>query len=312
MKKKSNKRYRYFFEAAAAHFFFALFRLLPLDAASGFGGFLGRMVGPHLPSSQTALNNLKQSLPGKNDAEYRAIVTGMWDNLGRILAEYPHLEKIARERVEVPDTHYIDALLDDNLPAVILSAHLGNWEVTAPTVLNYNLALDVLYRAPNNPMVQKLLDNARSLKGRLASYPKSREGMKDVVKAMKDGHHLGILVDQKYNKGIPATFFGRTAMTSTTFVTLAQKFKCPLIPGYVERQNGSRFKIHIFDPVPLFDENGNPIAPEKIVDEVHRAMESWITEIPEQWLWIHNRWADRTQPEETSYSEEITEKDAAE
>src|SRR5712691_11364264 len=79
------------FEAIGAAVMFGLFRQLPLDAASALGGFLGRLVGPRLGVSKRARLNLRRALPTLDDSEVRRVIRVMWDNLGRVVAEYPHL-----------------------------------------------------------------------------------------------------------------------------------------------------------------------------------------------------------------------------
>src|ERR687893_695011 len=87
-------RLSYRFEAACVAPFFALCRLLPIDMASGFGGWLGRRLGPALGISRQARRNLAAAFPDWPPAEVERVVRGMWDNLGRIAAEYPCLRRI--------------------------------------------------------------------------------------------------------------------------------------------------------------------------------------------------------------------------
>ncbi|HEY8189631.1 MAG TPA: lipid A biosynthesis acyltransferase, partial [Micavibrio sp.] len=131
---------------------------MPLDAASAAGGWIGRTIGPHLPSTKRAHANLRLALPAKSDAEYKKIVIEMWDNLGRIMAEYPHLEKIGRERTEIVNTIPLQAMNKDGLPGIVFSGHLANWEIVMSGMLyQAELPLDAIYRVPNNPGAAKLL-----------------------------------------------------------------------------------------------------------------------------------------------------------
>ncbi len=91
------KKARYILEAALLHTLFFIFGLMTVDAASACGGWIGRTVGPLLGgASRKAADHVRLSLPGRSDAEYKTIVRGMWDNLGRVMAEYPHLKQIVR------------------------------------------------------------------------------------------------------------------------------------------------------------------------------------------------------------------------
>ncbi len=285
------KQIRYFFEALFVNILFLAFRLMPLDMASACGGWIGCNVGPRLAVSRKALDNLRRALPGRTDEEYSIILAGMYDNLGRVIAEYPHLEKIARTRVDIINRDLIARPLAEGKTIVLVSGHLANWETAATTALfQMNLPLKVVYRAPNNPWVADLLDRARSFNGRISTIPKSKTGMRALLESLKKGDHIGILIDQKYNEGIPASFFGQPAMTSPAFVHLAQKFKCPLIAARVERLKGAHFRITAFEPATLYNADGTPRAVADVIEDTHRVFESWIRERPEQWLWLHRRW----------------------
>lgn len=285
------KTLRYKLEYAALLLLFLLFRALPLDAASGLGGWVGRTVGPRLAASRKALANLRAALPGREDAFYARTISGMWDNLGRIIAEYPHLPDIARQRTEIVNGEILEKLRDDGRPAILFSGHLGNWETSAGAFAHlYDFAVDLIYRAPNNPDVARLLDRARSLNGEVPTIPKSRAGARRMIEALREGRHLAILIDQKFNQGLAVPLFGRPAMTSPSFVQLAQRFDCPLVPVRFERLTGAHFRLTIHPPMALRDDSGASRPVEEVIGQAHAMLESWVSEKPEQWLWLHRRW----------------------
>lgn len=285
------KKIRYIIEAALLYILFFIFRIMPLDAASACGGWLGRVTGPRLGASRKALRNLHAALPGKTDREYAAIVRDMWDNLGRVIAEYPHLEKIGREKTEIVNGHILDKLKDDGLPGILFSAHMANWEVIcAGFLMQSSFPTYGVYRTPNNPWSAKIVHKARSYDSRVSSFPKTKAGVRLLLQAMKDGHHVGILIDQKYNMGVAVPFFDIPAMTSPAFVQLCQKFKCPLVPARIERLNGARFRVTLYEPLKLFDDGSAPLPVETVIAAAHAHLENWIRERPEQWLWLHRRW----------------------
>lgn len=296
------KNLTYFIQSIGIYSLYGFFKVLPLDMASAMGGWLGRTIGPRMGASKKALSNLKNALPGKTDEEYNTIITGMWDNLARVIAEYPHLAQIGRERVTYEGhENIIKQIQSDNKPSIIFTAHMANWEICgASALLQHDLAFDLIYRAPNNPWVDTLLNNARSLKGRLTTIPKSTSGARQIFKAMKNGHNMGILIDQKYNEGIAVPFFGTPAMTSPAFVELCQKFDCPLIPVRMERLDGAHFKITVKPPMTLFNQDGSPINIETAIQNAHILLEKWISQRPEQWLWLHRRWSEKA---DTLYNE---------
>ncbi len=285
------KKLRYTFEYVSLSALFILFRALPLDAASGIGGWIGRHVGPRLAASRKAMANLRAAFPERDEAFYKSTISGMWDNLGRVIAEYPHLPEIARRRTEIVHDDILKTLRDDGKPAVLFSGHLGNWETSAGAFSQlYDFTVDLIYRAPNNPGVARLLDRARSLEGKIPTIPKSRAGARRMIEALREGRHLAILIDQKFNQGLAVPLFGRPAMTSPSFAQLAQKFDCPLVPVRFERLSGAHFRLTIFPPMTLFEASGAPKPVESLIAQAHGLLESWISEKPEQWLWLHRRW----------------------
>ena len=279
----TGKKIRHFIEYVALLTFFAICRILPLDMASNLGAWIGGMVGPLLPVSKRAHDNLKRALP--DHPEPRKIILDMWKNLGRVVAEYPHLDTIAKERTEfIGDAIFAQVTKQKNA-SLFIGAHMANWEVYATAFHRHFGRMGGTYRAPNNPLVNDLINKSRSLKGEIPLFPKSREGGRNMMQALKSGLPMGILIDQKYNEGVAVDFFGRPAMTNPVFAQLAQKYHYDLIPCQIIRTKGAHFVMKAYEPI--ITEN-KPI--EDIIREAHIYLEDWIKQHPEQWLWLHSRW----------------------
>lgn len=285
--------------AAAAWLSFGCFRLLPLDAASAAGGRLGRVFGPYLKASKTAERNLRRAFPEKSGAEIREIIDAMWDNLGRVFGEYAHLDHLRLYdedgeypgRVEVIGAENIDLLRDDGKPGIFFSAHLGNWEINAMSAVQRGLPLTLVYRAPNNPSVDRLIRRARrSITRDFAA--KGASGARESLKVMRRGGHLAMLVDQKMNDGIPVPFFGREAMTGPAVAEFALKFACPLVPARVERIAGARFRMTLYPPMEIPDSGDRRADVAALMTRINALIEEWVRERPGQWTWVHRRWPD--------------------
>ncbi len=277
--------------AMLAHLLVFLVRLLPLDQASGFGGWLGRTIGPLFRVARVARHNLAQAFPEKTATEIDAILCGMWDNLGRYVFEFPHLEHIGFSgpdaRVEIIGAEHCDALRDDDRAGLFISAHMANWELASRSITSRGVRLHGIYRAPNNPMMESLFTK-QNQGGEL--LPKGAKGAKRALQLLKAGEHLGILIDQKMNDGIAVPFFGRDAMTAPAVAQFAYRYDCPIVPVRVERLGGARFRITYHAPMALPDTGDRHADILQAMTDMNAQLESWIRERPEQWFWVHRRW----------------------
>jgi KDO2-lipid IV(A) lauroyltransferase len=273
----------------------ALFGALPLDRASDFGGWLARKLGPRFGVHKHAARNLTRALPELTVAQQQAVLNGMWDNLGRVMAEYAHLGELGEgiaartDRVEVIGTEHVDAILAAGRPTIFFSAHYGNWELLGLVAARYGLPLVQVYRAANNPLTEELLQGLRqSVGGRLV--PKGMQAARELIKALKQNESLAMLVDQKLGTGIAVPFFERDAMTAPAIAELALRTDCPIVPAYVERLAGARFRVIVEAPF-LLEKTGDR---ERDVYagmlRVNQTIENWIRARPDHWFWVHRRW----------------------
>jgi len=278
-------------EAAGLFAIITLFGLLPVDWASAVGGWIGRTVGPHLGISRRALQNLRRALPNNSEADNRRIVRGMWDNLGRSVAEFPHLETICAaqsHRVEIVNGQDVAALREAGRPAILFGGHFANWEV-GPATIHRLLGPSLLsvFRASNNPWADWVL--RRRMPARRA-VAKGADGGRDLLRHLHGGGHVAMLVDQKMNDGIAVPFFGRDAMTAPAIARLALRFDCPIVPVRVERLNGAHFRFTVLPRLELSDKGDTADNVLATMTRISALLEEWIVARPEQWLWLHRRW----------------------
>lgn len=285
--------WRYRVEAWLAALLIGALGLLPLDWASALGGFTGRLIGPRLGITKRARLNLRAALPERNLAETETIIRGMWDNLGRVVYEYPHLKKIkvfAGDRVEVRGLDNLKNALDAGHRVIMFSGHLGNWEIAALAGGQYGIDVAQIYRAANNPLVDAMLARLRGDAGEL--IPKGAVASRLAVAALRRGGHLSLLADQKLNDGIAVPFFGREAMTAPALAMLAIRFDCDVLPVRVERLRGAHFRLTVYPRLPLPDSGDRVANTLELMAQVNRTLEIWIRERPAQWFWLHRRWPD--------------------
>ena len=281
------KSLKYALEALLLRFFFAIFRLLPLDMASAFGGKLGRWIGPHLKWHRIADYNLRRAYPELDEARHAEILRGMWDNLGRNFAETPWLGHATLAlRIEISDAARALIQQQDasDQPCIFYGAHLGNWEMTPWVGALTEVSIMSVYRHLNNPLAEKLYYTIRS-RYCAQLVPKGKSGARALLKVMRQKGLAGLLVDQKQNEGFQTLFMGNPAPTSATPAEMALRFDANLVGIRVIRTGGCRFEVKV-DRLEYSPE----ISSESLTQEITHSVEHWVRDYPEQWLWLHQRW----------------------
>jgi KDO2-lipid IV(A) lauroyltransferase len=271
-------------------------RCLDPARASDIGGFAARTIGPQLPVSRVADSNLRRALPLLTEANRGQVIRGMWDNLGRTVAELPHLASFRRTSAgagwEIQGEEHVTALREAGKQALFFSGHFGNWEMILPIAGALGLPVSGYYRASSNVAVNGLIQSLRqpALGPGVAMYPKGAAGARAGLAHLHGGGSLGLLVDQKMNDGIAVPFFGRNAMTAPALAQFALRFTIPIMPVHVVRLGPARFRMVCEAPLAVAA-TGNKTADVLAISlAVNVILEGWIRADPAAWLWVHRRW----------------------
>jgi KDO2-lipid IV(A) lauroyltransferase len=284
-----------------------LLRRIDPDRMVDFAGWLMRALGPWLPENRIGRDNLTAAFPEKSAVEIETILRGVWDNLGRMGAEFAYLDRMwdfdpehperGRIKGDLTNIERFKRLADDGKPALIFAAHLANWELPAISAPAYQLDSAVLYRRPNIAPIDRWITETRgSIMGELISS--SLDAPLKLAEALARGAHVGMLVDQYYVRGVPVTFFGRRTMANPLLARLARHFDCPIHGVRIVRLPDHQFRGEMTDEIrPARDAQGK-IDIAGTMQIVTGVVEGWIREHPEQWLWLHRRW--RPQDEKRS------------
>jgi KDO2-lipid IV(A) lauroyltransferase len=275
-------------------------RLTNPDKMADFTGWFARTVGPFLPEHKLGRANLVAAFPEKSAAEINTILRGVWDNLGRMAAEFAQLDRLwdinapnldGTSRIELSPVgieRFVD-MLHDGKPALIFAAHLGNWEMPAICAAAYGLDSAVLYRKPNIPSIDRWLRETRAASmGEMISTDLSAPVK--IAEALTRGAHVGMLVDQYYVRGVEVTFFGRRTMANPLLARLAQHFNCPIRGTRIIRLPGHRFRAELTEEVAPIRDAAGKVDIAGTMQVITSVIEGWIREYPEQWLWLHRRW----------------------
>ncbi|WP_035708413.1 lipid A biosynthesis lauroyl acyltransferase [Niveispirillum irakense] len=293
-RRKLKRLVLYRLEAAATWLFIKAMRLLSPERASDAGGWLMRVLGPRLPLSRQMRRNIARSLPELPATEQEKVLVEAWDNLGRNFAEYIHLDRIAANYetyVDLIGGEHLRALAEDGRPGIVFTGHFANWELCGITASRFGLELTYVFRRPNNPWVAEMLARARaSLGGKMV--PKGKEAARGLATTIRSGGHVGLLIDQKLNEGIPVPFLGRDAMTGTLLADLAVRYKAPAVPLRVIRLGAARFRVEALPPIEFT--GGDTPKPDgtAIMTRLNEMLGEWVRERPGQWMWQHRRWPD--------------------
>ncbi len=264
------------------------------DRMADWLGGLMRRIGPLLPEHRIGRENLAAAFPEKSPAAIEAILAGAWDNLGRLGAEFAHLDRLREhhpERLEfTPETAArFDKLRDDGKPALVFAAHLANWEMPAVGARLYDLPSTVLFRAPNlAPVADAILKMRAKSMGTMVQT--GLDAPVKLARALESGEHVGILVDQYFSKGVDVTFFGRTCKANPLIALLARQIDCPIHGTRAIRLPGRRFRGELTEEIPPVRDAQGRIDIRGTMQAITDVVESWVREYPEQWLWMHRRW----------------------
>jgi len=292
--RKALRSLRYAAELLPLVLVFGLFWLLPVDWASNLGGWLVRRIGSRLAVSRRAKEHLLIAFPELSEAEQERLVADMWENLGRLAGEYPHLGSIADPRsgrLEVIGLEHLEAARRGGRPIIVVSAHIANFELLPAAAHSHGLNLTAMARRINNPNVQRIIQFFRDRStGTPSTIPKGVSGGRQALKLVEQGFSLGALLDQRASQGVALPLFGRPARTTLGIAKLALEKNLPMLPVQIERLGGAKFRITVAPPlVPpgLGDRQEDAKA---MMCEFNRALERWIRQRPADWLWLHRRW----------------------
>jgi Kdo2-lipid IVA lauroyltransferase/acyltransferase len=263
------------------------------------GGFM-RRVGPRLKEHRIGRANLAAAFPEKSADELEAILRGVWDNLGRVAAEFAHIDRLQMfhpDPDEKGDILYTPEAYDrfqelrrDGRPALIFAAHLANWELPALVATKYQLDTTVLYRRPNIGAVSDaVIDIRQGSMGTLV--PTGLDAPLKLGRVLEAGGHVAMLVDQHYVNGVDVTFFGRRCKANPFIARLARQVECPIHGTRVVRlPDRHRFRVDLSEAIaPARDADGR-IDIAGTMQAITSVIEGWVREYPEQWLWVHRRW----------------------
>ena len=291
------KKAEYWLTAQAALGALWLLRRLPPDTALNFADRTARRFGPWFGRHRVAMNNLRNAYPEKTEAELQAIASDMWGNMARLAGEYIFLEQLfdfdpgaeTPGRVEVVGQDVFVRLREERKPHIFFTAHLGNFELLPVAAATFELPVTALFRAPNNPYIARYIFSTRAeaMGELLASRAGAAFGL---ARILERGGNIGVLVDQKFHRGVPTTFFGLPCNTSPLVAKLARQYDCDVYPARSTRLPGNRFRLEIGEKLALPRAATGRVDVPGTTQLLNDTVEAWVRANPGQWMWFHKRW----------------------
>ena len=283
------RKFFYLIEFILIKLFFFILIIIGYKNGSNLGDFIGRLFGPIFRSKKLIENNLEQSgiVDKKN---YNKIISKIYGNYGRILAEYPFLKAFRNSKlnkfIEIDGLENLNKIKREKRRAVFISGHFNNFELMALQIEKAGINLCAIYRPLNNVFLNKTMEEIRENFICKNQIKKGRSGTRQIIENIKKGNSVALMIDQRVREGIKINFFGKPASTTTIPAQLIKKYKCDLVPIYIERRNNNYFKMFVSEPIKI----GSNKSIKEITEHLNKILERMILKNIDQWIWTHDRW----------------------
>ena len=274
---------------------FCIFKIIGLSNASNLGSVLGKYIGPFFRSKNIIKKNIKIGLGNIDNNQVKKIMDEMWSNIGRTIAEYVFLKEFRQDKkninyIKINGLNYLEQIKKNGEPVIFFSGHFGNIELIKMQLTKLDIKFAALHRPLNNIFLEPLKEYLR-LKYVCSNYiSKGRMNVREIIKKIKDGYSIAIMVDQRISEGPRVPFFNKPAHTTTIPAQLALKYKCKLVPIYIERKEGVFFEMTVHEPYEIQNTGNNEKDTYDTTLKINQIIEKMIVKNPTQWLWSHNRW----------------------
>ena len=284
------KSIKYFIQFLIISTLFLIFKILGLKYSSYISGKIVSFVGPIFRSKNLIQSNILKAFPDLKINQIEKISKKMWNNYGRILAEYIFIKDFRstkfEKNIEIEGQEILDDIRKSNIPVIFVSGHFNNFELMAMQIEKSGINLAAIYRPLNNKFLNILMERIRKKYICKNQIKKGTSGTKQLLTFFKKNTSIALMIDQRVSQGIKSNFFKKEAFTTTIPAQFVKKFRCKVVPIYIERVKDINFKLIIHDPI-VYSDNETI---ESITLGLNNLLEKLIIKNPDQWIWSHNRW----------------------
>ncbi len=284
------KKVKYFLQFLIIISIMMIFKISGFRFSSFLGGKLFELVGPFFRSKKIIFSNLKRAFPNSDDEKLNDISKAMWNNYGRVFAEYLFIKKFRNKKLEknitVEGKEILMNIKKDNKQVIFISGHFSNFELMAMQIEMVGIKLAAIYRPLNNIFLNSIMEKIRKKYICQNQIKKGLGGLKQLIKLTKNGYSTALMIDQRVTEGIKSNFFNQKAFTTSIPAQLIKRFDIEVVPVSIKRYENTKFKIKINKPINFSKESSI----QNITDKLNIVLEEMIINNPEQWIWTHNRW----------------------
>ena len=271
---------KYFFQFIIIIFIYLIF----------MGGKLFEIVGPLFRSKKIIHKNIKTAFPDIELKKLNKIKSSMWNNYGRVFAEYIFMENFRNgnlsRNIIIEGEEILDEIKNKNQKVIFISGHFSNFELMAMQIDKLGIKIAAIYRPLNNIFLNRIMEKIRRKNICKNQIKKGIGGLKELIRLNKNGYSTALMIDQRVSQGFRSEFFGEKAFTTTIPGQLIKKFNIPVVPIFIQRYEGLNFKMKVFNPIHFSKEESI----ESITNQLNKTLESMIFKNPYNWIWTHNRW----------------------
>jgi len=284
------KYLNYFIQFILTILCFILFKILGPSLSSRLSGKIFEKIGPFFRSKKTIHLNIKRVYPNIEIKEITNIANLMWNNYGRVFAEFMFMHEFRSgklsQNIEIVGQNILENIKSNNKQVIFISGHFSNFELMAMHLEKSGINLCAIYRPLNNIFLNKFMERIRKKYICKNQIKKGIGGLKKLISFKNKNLSTALMIDQRVSEGILSNFFNEKALTTTIPAQLVKKFNIPIVPIYIERVDGLKFKIYINEPVSFSKETSI----NTITDDLNKILEKMVIRKPDQWIWSHNRW----------------------
>ncbi len=268
-----------------------IFKILGLKLSLTLSGQILKYFGPFFRSNNISNSNLSRAFPDLSEIDKKIILKKMWNNYGKILAEYLFMKqfrytKSFSKNIIIENQEELELIKKEGKPVIFISGHFNNFELMAMHIEKSGVDLAAIYRPLNNIFLNPIMERIRKKYICKKQIKKGISGTKEILRNFKNGTSVALMIDQRVSEGIYSDFFNEKALTTTIPAQFVKKFNANIVPIYIERLQDDKFKLKIFKRIKF----SNNETLESITLSLNKVLEKMIIQNPDQWTWTHNRW----------------------